>query len=314
MSADRIEAPISFPQDLGIVVAGLREARVNWRASHPRHAEHGSQFPARTSLRRIVRELGAALFPLRSGLPEVTTANENVWVETTLESVLSQLIAQVSLELRVHHPDIDPAIEGREAERIVGSFAAALPGIRQLIDADVEAGYANDPAARSVDEVLISYPSLTAIIHYRLAHRLYELGAPLVARIITEVAHSETGIDIHPGARIGKSFFIDHGTGIVIGETTRIGDRVRLYQGVTLGGEPTLAGSAHAKAVAGTQRHPTIEDDVVIHPGAVILGPVTIGARSRIGGNVWVRGDVPKDSLVEAAIAVITRIEADIDR
>jgi len=288
------------PRRLGAVVDGLKRARAAWRASHPRHAEHGAEFPSRVALREIARQLRATLFPLRSSLPGVREDNENAWVEATLETILSQLAAHIALELRATRPGVSPAEEGREAERIVGAFAESLPEIRALLDEDVRAGYANDPAARSVDEVLIFYPSLTAIIHHRLAHRLYVLGAPMVARIISEIAHSETGIDIHPGAEIGRSFFIDHGTGVVIGETTRIGDRVRLFQGVTLGGEPFPAGAAHASARPGGRRHPTIEDDVVIFPGAVILGPARIGARSRIGGNVWLRHDVPPDSLVEA--------------
>ena len=297
------DASIAFPRELGIVVDGLRQARLDWRASHARHAERGIQFPSRPALRRILRELGAALFPLRLGPPELTAGNENAWVEATLESTLSQLGAQIAIELRIARPGIDSVEEGLEVDRIIGAFAASLPDIRRLLDEDVEAGYANDPAARSVDEVLLSYPSLAAIIHHRLAHRLYRLGAPLVARVVAEVAHAETGIDIHPGAAIGRSFFIDHGTGIVIGETARIGDRVRLYQGVTLGGEPAIAGGAHGGGGddGTTRRHPAIGDDVVIFAGAVLLGPVTVGARARIAGNVWLRRDVPPDSVVEAA-------------
>lgn len=306
MTSPTPPATIDFPRELGVVVDGLKQARLDWRAGHARHAERGIQFPSQQALRRILRELGTALFPLRLGPPELTAGNENAWVEATLESTVAQLAAQIAIELRVVQPGIDSAAEALEVERIVGAFAASLPDIRRALDADVEAGYANDPAARSVDEVLLSYPSLAAIIHYRLAHRLYELGAPLVARIVAEIAHADTGIDIHPGAQIGHSFFIDHGTGIVIGETTTIGDRVRLYQGVTLGGEPLLAGGAYA-GETGTKvrRHPAIGDDVVIFAGAVLLGPITIGAGARIAGNVWLRGDVPPDSVVEAAVPTI---------
>ena len=297
---DRTDPPTVFPRDLGVVVEGLQQARGDWRAGHARHAERGIRFPSRQALRRILRELGAALFPLRLGPPELTAENENRWVEATLESTLSQLAAQIALELRVVLPWIDSVEEGERADKIVGAFAASLPSLRRLLDKDIEAGYANDPAARSVDEVLLSYPSVAAIIHHRLAHRLHELGAELVARVIAEVAHAETGIDIHPGARIGTSFFVDHGTGIVIGETAVIGDRVRLYQGVTLGGEPSVTGAARRDGETFVRRHPAIEDDVVIFPGAVLLGPITIGARSRIGGNVWLRRDVPPDHVVEA--------------
>ncbi|WP_448663865.1 serine O-acetyltransferase EpsC [Sphingomonas sp. CJ20] len=297
--------PIDIHRDLTLVVDRLRDARREWRASHARHAEHGIEFPSRRVLARLMRELGAALFPLRLGPPELTVGNENAWVAATLESTLSQLAAQIGLELRIAYPGVSRHDEGIEAERIIGAFAARLPEIRRLLDRDVEAGYGNDPAARSVDEVLLSYPSLSAIIHYRLAHVLHRLGAPLVARIISEVAHAETGIDIHPGAQIGRDFFIDHGTGIVIGETAILGDRVRLYQGVTLGGEPIAMGTAHAAAEPQGRRHPLVEDDVVIFAGAVLLGRLTIGARSRIGGTVWLRSDVPPDSVVEAAAPTI---------
>jgi serine O-acetyltransferase len=244
------------------------------------------------------------LFPLRLGPRELNIGNENAYVEATLELILAQLGAQIGIELRLTKAGIDAAAEAEEANRIIGAFAASLPDLRRALDKDIAAGYANDPAARSVDEVLLSYPSIIAVIHYRLAHRLFELGAPIVARIITEIAHAQTGIDIHPGARIGGSFFIDHGTGVVIGETAVIGDRVRLYQGVTLGGEPGRSGEAHATDPR-RPRHPVIEDDVVIFAGAAIIGHVRIGARSSIAGNVWLRSDVPPDSIVELPAPVI---------
>ena len=205
-----------------------------------------------------------------------------------------------------------PAAEiDREASQIIGNFAQSLPGLRELLDTDVEAAFLGDPAARSVDEVLICYPSMLAIIHHRLAHRLYDLGAPLVARIISEIAHSRTGIDIHPGATIGRSFFIDHGTGVVIGETAIVGDRVRLYQGVTLGARSFPADERGALAKA-LPRHPILEDDVVIYAGATILGRIIIGSRSVIGGNVWLTDSVPANSNVRQAKAqyeVTSRVE-----
>lgn len=296
------EEGIDYPRELTSVIDSLKSARQAWREKHGRSKKPGTRYPSRTELGRISRELGTALFPLRLGPPELTAGNEDAWIEATLESTLSRLAAQISIELRIANPDISSREEGLEAKRIIGAFAHSLPLIRELLDADIEAGYANDPAARSVDEVLLSYPSLAAIIRHRLAHRLYALGAPLVARVIAEVAHAETGIDIHPGARIGRSFFIDHGTGIVIGETAIIGDRVRLYQGVTLGGAPTEPDQAQ---VSGPERrHPHVEDDVVIFAGAVVLGPVTIGARSKIGGNVWLRHDVREESVIENAAPV----------
>jgi serine O-acetyltransferase len=293
---------IDFPRQIDLVVEGLHQARLDWRAGHARHAEQGVYFPSRQSLQRISRELAIALFPLRLGPPELTAQNENNYVSASLESTLSQLAAQIRLERGYHEPDNDQQAIAKDVDRAIGLFAARLPAIRRLLDTDVEAGYAADPAARSVDEVLLAYPSLTAVIHHRIAHLLYRLGAPLVARVIAEIAHERTGIDIHPGATIGRSFFIDHGTGVVIGETAIIGDRVRLYQGVTLGGDPDVDGRHDVP------RHPIIGDDVVIHANASIIGRVTIGAGSRIGGNVWLRTDVPPASVVEAPSPTIRPI------
>ncbi len=169
-----------------------------------------------------------------------------------------------------------------------------------MLDGDIEAAFEGDPAARSIDEVLACYPGVTAIAHYRMAHALFGLGAPLVARIITEIAHSTTGIDIHPGARIGRGFFIDHGTGVVIGETAIIGDRVRLYHGVTLGARHFPVDD-DGVLIKGNARHPIVEDDVVIYAGATILGRITIGRGSVIGGNVWLTRSLPPDSNVSQA-------------
>lgn len=157
-----------------------------------------------------------------------------------------------------------------------------------------------EQAARSVDEVLLCYPGILAIVHHRLAHQLYQTGAPLLARMIAELAHAQTGIDIHPGAQIGRGFFIDHGTGVVIGETAVIGERVRLYQAVTLGAKrfTTTADGALEK---GAPRHPIVEDDVVIYAGATVLGRITIGKGASIGGNVWLTRSVPPGSQVTQA-------------
>jgi len=297
------DPPIAFPGELGRVVDELRAARLDWRAVHPRHAEHGSRFPSRPALKRIARELGTALFPLRLGPPELSALNENAYIAASLESTLSQLAAQIGIEFRYRRPEREPAALAEEVEAAIGGFAAALPAIRRALDADVEAAYAHDPAAGSVDEVLVAYPSITAIIHHRLAHRLHGLGIPLIARIVAELAHGETGIDIHPAATIGRGLFIDHGTGVVIGETAVLGDRVRLFQGVTLGGDPD-----RSDAKTAGPRHPRLGDDVVVHANASLLGPIAIGARTRIMGNVWLRRDVPADSVVEAAPPVVRPI------
>ena len=160
------------------------------------------------------------------------------------------------------------------------------------IEASADAAFRGDPAARSVDEIVLCYPGIHAVIYYRIAHRLYELGVPLLARIVSELAHSATGIDIHPGARIGNSFFIDHGTGVVIGETCVIGNNVRIYQGVTLGAK-SFPLDENGNPIKGIPRHPIVEDDVVIYSGATILGRITIGRGSSIGGNVWLTRSVP---------------------
>jgi serine O-acetyltransferase len=286
---------IAFPQEIDVVVDQLKHARIAWRTAHSHNDERGSHFPSRQALKRITGELGTALFPLRLGPSELTVANENAFIAASLESTLAQLAAQIDLELSYSSGEADTQATAVRTERLIGAFAAGLPAIRTILDSDVEAAYAADPAARSVDEVLVAYPSFTAINHHRIAHLLYRLGAPLVARLIAEIAHAGTGIDIHPAATIGRRFFIDHGTGVVIGETAILGDRVRLYQGVTLGGDPDLFGDK-----SGAPRHPIVEDDVVIHANATVVGRVTIGARSRIGGGVWLRQDVPADTLVEA--------------
>jgi serine O-acetyltransferase len=187
-----------------------------------------------------------------------------------------------------------------KSQQITRSFAEQLPAIRLLIESDIQAAYEGDPAALSPDEVLICYPGITATIHHRFAHALYKLGAPLVARVISEIAHSATGIDIHPGAQISESFFIDHGTGVVIGETAIIGKRVRLYQAVTLGAK-RFAKDENGLLVKGNIRHPIVEDDVVIYAGATILGRITIGHGSTIGGNVWLTHSVPPGSHISQA-------------
>lgn len=289
--------------DIDQLVADLGAARTRWRHAQQHHAEYGAEgFPSRATLRKIMQALCGALFPLRLGPDFVRLHNEDAFVAETLQTVLSRLYGQIRLELIYAMKDAPAQAVDGEAARIIGGFAQSLPGLRHLLDTDVAAAFLGDPAARSVDEVLICYPSMLAIIHHRLAHRLYDLGAPLVARIISEIAHSATGIDIHPGAKIGHSFFIDHGTGVVIGETAIVGDRVRLYQGVTLGARsfPADDRGALEKAVP---RHPIIEDDVVIYAGATILGRIIIGSRSVIGGNVWLTDSVPADSSVRQAKA-----------
>ncbi len=176
-------------------------------------------------------------------------------------------------------------------------FMRRLPSLREMLAKDIRAAQEGDPAAKSYDEIIFSYPSIRAITIYRIAHELYRLNVPLIPRIMSEYAHSQTGIDIHPGAQIGESFFIDHGTGVVIGETCVIGNRVRIYQGVTLGA--LSLSKEEVKKLRSEKRHPTIEDDVIIYANATILGGETVvGARSIIGGNVWLTHSVPPETEV----------------
>ncbi|HEX7742031.1 MAG TPA: serine O-acetyltransferase EpsC [Sphingobium sp.] len=298
--------------DIDQLVTELSAVRSRWRQEQQHHAEYGAEgFPSRANLTKIMSSLCGALFPLRLGPSFVRIHNEDAFVAQTLQTALSRLYGQIRLELLYAMPGQEAVEVDAQAAHIIGRFAQGLPGLRALLDSDVEAAYLGDPAARSVDEVLICYPSMLAIIHHRLAHELHELGAPLVARITSEIAHSRTGIDIHPGAKIGRSFFIDHGTGVVIGETAIVGDRVRLYQGVTLGARSFPADEKGGLEKA-LPRHPIIEDDVVIYAGATILGRIIIGSRSVIGGNVWLTDSVPADSNVRQAKAqyeVTSRVE-----
>jgi serine O-acetyltransferase len=185
---------------------------------------------------------------------------------------------------------------------VTARFAERLPALRSLLASDARAAFEGDPAATSPDEVVASYAGVHAIINHRIAHELYTLGVPLIPRILAELSHGATGVDIHPGARIGASFFIDHGTGVVIGETCEIGERVRLYQGVTLGAR-SFPTDEHGRPIKGSLRHPIVEDDVVIYAGATILGRIRVGRGASIGGNVWVTADVPAGSRVRQAEA-----------
>ncbi len=289
--------------DLAPIVAGLRQARERWRDSQQRPREVGGrELPSADALAQIVDSLRGALFPMRLGPPELRQETEDYYVGHTLDSALTRLLVQVRLELRYHarHGHESPAITDARAVALVREFGATLPRIRSLLDSDVLAAYRGDPAAHSVDEVLLCYPGVQAMIHHRIAHVLYRLGVPLLARVVAELAHGQTGIDIHPGATIGAGFFIDHGTGVVIGETAEIGRNVRLYQAVTLGAK-RFATDADGQLVKGGARHPVLEDDVVIYAGATILGRVTIGRGSAIGGNVWLTRSVPPGSRVSQA-------------
>jgi serine O-acetyltransferase len=257
--------------------------------------------PARAAIASVVEGLAASLFPAHYGGPELAVESLDYFVGATLNQALSSLVEQVRLSLSFASPSEPNEAElSVRAQTIVRDFATELPIIRGLLVNDLCAAFAGDPAAAGFPEILLGYPGMTAILHYRLAHALHELGAPLLARLVSEIAHSKTGIDIHPGAQIGSSFFIDHGTGVVIGATAIVGERVRIYQAVTLGARRFPADQSGA-LVKGAARHPIIEDDVVIYAGATILGRVVIGRGSTIGGNVWLTQDVAPGSHVSQA-------------
>jgi len=294
----------TFTNSLGIegIVKALREVRIA-SLEHRHRRNNPPKLPSRKALQTIVDGLSAALFPNRLGMPDLQEDGIDYFVGHTLDIALRELYTQVQLELR-YSSDTEPTKLPSNSTALdkVRAFSSTLPKIRQLLDTDLNAAFEGDPAARSLDEVLVCYPGIAAIIHHRLAHELHQLGLPLIARIISELAHSATGIDIHPGARISQGFFIDHGTGVVIGETVMIGHHVRLYQAVTLGAKrfPT---DAEGHLIKGDARHPIVEDHVVIYAGATILGRITIGAHSVIGGNVWLTRSVPPYSNITQAKA-----------
>jgi len=267
--------------------------------------------PERSALIEMVEVLRAVLFPGYFGVSDISQESMRFYVGASLDRVFGILLEQTKRGLCFvcgddpHHcPDVDR--QGLSASK---DFVGRLPAVRRLLATDVQAAYEGDPAARSPDEAIFCYPGVMAVTCYRLAHELYRLDVPLIPRIITEYAHGTTGIDIHPGATIGESFYIDHGTGVVIGETCEIGRGVQIYQGVTLGAK-SFPLDEDGNPIKGIPRHPIVEDDVVIYSGATILGRVTVGHGSTIGGNVWLTHSVPAGSRVTQAEARESGFEA----
>jgi serine O-acetyltransferase len=291
--------------ELGGIVASLKQAREDWRQRrHRDHHDGHREFPSPERVREAVDLIRGALFPLRLGPSDLHRESEDFYVGHALGRAFHRLAEEAELELlgaaRGEQQSVSPEIARALARQRIQAFASVVPQLRVALDTDVEAAYQGDPAARSVDEVLLCYPGVRALIHHRIAHQLYKLELPLLARMTSELAHSETGIDIHPGATIGRYFFIDHGTGVVIGETAIIGENVRLYQAVTLGAK-RFELDTDGSLAKGQARHPVVEDDVVIYAGATILGRITIGKGSTIGGNVWLTRSVPAGSQVTQA-------------
>ena len=261
-----------------------------------------TNLPVRDKILEILDLLVELIFPGYTGKKSFTRDNIQFIVGDILCQVRTELAEQVELALR-HGCRINDCegcdcatMAAKTTEHVLGS----IPAIRQMLKDDVHAAFDGDPAAQSFEEIVISYPYIIAITIHRIAHELYLKDVPLIPRIMSERAHTQTGIDIHPGARIGRRFFIDHGTGVVIGETTVIGDNVKLYQGVTLGAL-SFPKDERGKIIKGGKRHPTIEDGVTIYAEATILGDITIGRGAVIAGNVWVRTSVPPGVTVATA-------------
>lgn len=258
----------------------------------------GDPLPSGKSLRRIVELAREILFPGYFGNSTVHRRTINYHIGVNVEEVFGLLTEQIQaglcfgLENNPSENTIKKIPDRDTAAFIAARFISKLPEIRRILATDVEAAYYGDPAATCFGEIICCYPIIRAITNYRIAHELYMLNVPLIPRIITEMAHSETGIDIHPGAQIGHHFTIDHGTGVVIGATCIIGNNVKLYQGVTLGAK-SFPLDENGNPIKGIARHPILEDDVIVYSNATILGRITIGKGATIGGNIWVTESVP---------------------
>ena len=256
----------------------------------------GANLPSQERVVSILRKLLTLCFPGYFGTEPVLKQDVAFFVDATVDTLYIQLHEEITKSLQHRQQNT----EGCQptADRIARELLEEIPRIRVLLRGDVQAAYDGDPAAKSHDEIILSYPCVVAITTYRIAHELYTRDIPLIPRIMSEYAHSQTGIDIHPGATIGENFFIDHGTGVVIGETTEIGNDVKLYQGVTLGAL-SFRKDLEGRLVKEGKRHPTIEDDVVIYSGATILGGNTvIGRGAVIGANVCLTGTIPPGTKV----------------
>ena len=260
----------------------------------------GELLPSATELSKIISLARATLFPGYFGNSSINSNTIKYHIGVNVERLLELLTEQIFAGLcfvRVHNDENCREKKRTEAIRLASLFISKLPQMRHILATDVRAAYNGDPAANSIGEVICCYPAIKAISNYRIAHELLVLGVPLIPRMITEMAHSETGIDIHPAAQIGHHFTIDHGTGVVIGATTIIGNNVKLYQGVTLGAK-SFPLDDNGQPIKGINRHPIIEDNVIIYSNATILGRITIGKNAVIGGNIWVTENVAQNSRI----------------
>jgi serine O-acetyltransferase len=268
-----------------------------------------SNLPSKKAVSSLSDDLLHLLFPGFFSEEAVSSKELPDAAQEIIDRIAVQLESAIAVSLRIRQETAKEADPNREAIAITERFFAGIPAVRALLKTDVEAAFAGDPAARSLEEIVLAYPGLEAVAIQRVAHLLYKEDVPLLPRMMTEWAHSRTGIDIHPGASIGSHFFIDHGTGVVIGETCIIGDRVKLYHGVTLGAR-SFQKDEQGEIIKGLRRHPRVEDDVVIYPNGIILGGDTvIGARSTIGANVFLMKSVPPDTLLVRGEQIQSRLD-----
>jgi serine O-acetyltransferase len=279
-----------YPEEIGKVILELSRPESFSRLSH-RHCL-GQSLPSMKNLKKIF----PGYFGNTSLQHGMISHYLGVYLDELFELLKNEILAGLHFvcveQEYLKNEDLESS-----AENSAVAFIQSLPDIRRKMGNDVNSLFLGDPAAKSYGEIIFCYPAIKAILNYRIAHRMVELGVPLIPRYITEMAHSETGIDIHPEARIGEYFAIDHGTGVVIGSTCIIGSHVKIYQGVTLGAK-SFEVDENGNPVKGIPRHPIVEDNVVIYSGATILGRITIGKNSVIGGNVWVNRDVPANSKI----------------
>jgi serine O-acetyltransferase len=291
----RVTTPVL---DLAPVVEALRESREN--THNIRQDGKVIELPSSLAILDVLQGIITSLFPTHLGPQGLNHENIDIFVANSLSTALTRLSDQIARSLQFNLQNTSSTEARCQAERITRQFGSDLPHIRALLVSDLKAAQLRDPSAESLSEILICYRSSTAILYYRLAHALYQRGASLVARMVSDLAHASTGIDIHPAARIGPGFFISRGTGVVIGETSVIGENVCLHQGVTLG-EAEFIGDAETPVQRRASRHPVIENNVVIHSGATLLGRITIGAGSVVHSNVSLSRSIPPGSIVRQA-------------
>lgn len=305
-------------QDLNDIVAELCTPSSYEAVYH--NTLHNTPMPSLDALKELMARLRAAIFPGYFGTSCAVLESMRYHLSANLDSIYRILAEQIRRGACFANADkaygeqginsassCDTLCHEEQARRVAMAFLHRLPHIRAMLASDVRAAFEGDPAAKTAGETIFCYPSMYVMIHHRISHELYRLGVPIIPRIISEMAHSHTGIDIHPGAQIGEEFFIDHGTGVVIGETCIVGKHCRLYQGVTLGAL-SFPKEADGTLVKGIPRHPILEDNVTVYAGATILGRVTIGAGATIGGNVWVTHDVePKSRVIQQKATPIVK-------